>query len=105
LIDDWAVSSFTLGESNATFYISIFIGTTIFSLALALSGDAGQLTTASGYAIAAFTGSGIIGVVMGRWLSFTSLRLIGANITNPLKIPVLLFLLFWALHLWGNQLP
>jgi drug/metabolite transporter (DMT)-like permease len=76
---------FRLGESNSAFYISIFIGTIIFSLALGLSGDAGQLKTASGYAIAAFTGSGIIGLLMGRWLTFTSLRLIGANITNPLK--------------------
>ena len=76
---------FRIGEANSAFYISIFIGMIIFSLALAFSGDAGQLTTSPGYAIAALIGSGIIGPVMGRWLAFNSLRLIGANLTSPFR--------------------
>jgi drug/metabolite transporter (DMT)-like permease len=58
---------FRLGEPNATFYISIFLGTIVFSLALAFSGKAEQLTTASWYALASLVGSGITGFVIGRW--------------------------------------
>jgi drug/metabolite transporter (DMT)-like permease len=57
----------------------------IFSLALAFSGDGGQLTTASVKALASLVGAGIIGMSMGRWLTFNSLRLIGSNITSPVS--------------------
>jgi drug/metabolite transporter (DMT)-like permease len=76
---------FRIGESNAPFYISIFVGMIIFSLALAFSGDGGQLTTASVKALASLVGAGIIGMSMGRWLTFNSLRLIGSNITSPVS--------------------
>jgi drug/metabolite transporter (DMT)-like permease len=66
------------------FYISVFVGTILFSLALAFSGHAVQLTTASGRALASLVGAGIIGTVMGRWLTINSLRLIGSNLTGPL---------------------
>jgi drug/metabolite transporter (DMT)-like permease len=76
---------FRIGEPNAAFYISVFVGMIIFSLALAFSGDAGQLTTASGKALAFLVGASIIGGVMGRWLSFNGLKLIGANLSSPFK--------------------
>jgi drug/metabolite transporter (DMT)-like permease len=76
---------FRIGEPNAAFYISVFVGMMIFSLALAFSGGGGQLTTASGKALASLAGASVIGGVMGRWLSFNSLRLIGANLTSPFR--------------------
>jgi drug/metabolite transporter (DMT)-like permease len=75
---------FRIGEPNAAFYISVFVGMIISSLALAFSGDMVLLTTLSGRAWASLVGAGILGVVMGRWLLYGSLRLIGANLASPL---------------------
>jgi drug/metabolite transporter (DMT)-like permease len=75
---------FRIGESNAAYYISIFIGTIIFSLALVFSGEAGQLKTVSIHALVYLIGAGIVGAVIGRRLSYSSLKLVGATLTSPL---------------------
>jgi drug/metabolite transporter (DMT)-like permease len=75
---------FILGEPNAAFYIGVFVGTVLFSLALAFAGHAVQLTTISGQALASLIGAGIVGTGIGRWLTINSVRLIGANLTGPL---------------------
>jgi drug/metabolite transporter (DMT)-like permease len=75
---------FRTKESTTSVFISIFFGTVIFSLVLVVSGKAHQLTTASWQAIAALVGAGIIVFILGRWLNYQSLKLIGANRGGPL---------------------
>ena len=71
-------------ESTTSVFVSILLGTIIFSIVLIISGNANQLTTASWKAISAFAGSGVIIFILGRWLHYHSLRLIGANRGGPL---------------------
>jgi drug/metabolite transporter (DMT)-like permease len=75
---------FRIGETNVAYFITISIGTIIFTLAIMVSGDAEQIMTVSGTALAAVIGSGIIGLVIGRWLAINSLRIVGSNLTSPL---------------------
>jgi drug/metabolite transporter (DMT)-like permease len=94
---------FRIGEPNGAFYISHFIGIIIFSLALAFSGDAGQLTTLSGKALASLVGAGILGGVMARWLLFFSLRIIGANLASPLLNTSIIVAVIMGVMLMGDS--
>lgn len=75
---------FRTGETATSVFFSIFFGTVIFLLTLVLSGDVGQLTAASWQAVAALAGAGVIHFILGRWLHYYSLQLIGANRGGPL---------------------
>jgi drug/metabolite transporter (DMT)-like permease len=76
---------FRTKESGSSVFISILFGAVVFSLVLVISGNAGQLTTASPKALAVLAGAGIIHFILGRWLSYYSLKLIGANQSSPLR--------------------
>lgn len=75
---------FRTKETPTSVFVSIILGTIVFSLMLGLSGNASQLTTASWQAMAALAGAGIVVFVLGRWLNYYSLKLIGANRGSPL---------------------
>jgi drug/metabolite transporter (DMT)-like permease len=75
---------FRTRESATPVFVSTFFGTIVFSLVLLLSGKAKQLTLASPQAIAALAGAGIIIFILGTWLHYYSLKLIGANRGGPL---------------------
>jgi drug/metabolite transporter (DMT)-like permease len=75
---------FRTKETATSVFVSIIFGTIVFSLVLALSGDAGQLGTASWQAIAALAGAGITVFILGTSLNYYSMKLIGANRTSPL---------------------
>ena len=76
---------FRTKEAGTSVFISVLFGVLVFSLVLVISGNAGQLGTASWQAIAALAGAGIIHFALGRWLTYYSLRLIGANQSSPLR--------------------
>jgi drug/metabolite transporter (DMT)-like permease len=75
---------FRTKEPGSSVFISILFGAVVFSLAFAISGNTSQLNTASPQAIAVLAGAGIIHFILGRWLLYYSLKLIGANRGGPL---------------------
>jgi drug/metabolite transporter (DMT)-like permease len=75
---------FRTKETATSVFISIVFGTAIFSVVLAISGNTGQLTTVSWQALAALAGAGTFVFILGRYLFYYSLKLIGANRSGPL---------------------
>jgi drug/metabolite transporter (DMT)-like permease len=75
---------FRTKESGSSVFISILFGAVVFSLVFAISGNTSQLITASPKALAVLAGAGVIHFILGRWLLYYSLKLIGANRAGPL---------------------
>lgn len=67
------------GESFTGVAISIFTGVSFFTVSLFFSGDWGKLWSVSGQAVILLVIAGISHFILGRWLSYSCYRLIGAN--------------------------
>jgi drug/metabolite transporter (DMT)-like permease len=72
------------GESFTAMVISVFIGIPFFAVALFFSGEWSKLFSVSSRAFISLGIAGIIHFIVGRWLSYSALRFIGANKTTPL---------------------
>ncbi len=78
-------------ESFSALPITIGVGTIIFFIALLVSGMAGRLALLSWVGILSLGGAGVLHFLIGRSFTYTSLRLIGANRTEPLLTSNMLF--------------
>lgn len=67
------------GESFSAVVISVFIGTFFFLLVVAFTGEWSTIWTLSGRGLVLLGAGGILHFVAGRFFSYTSVRLIGAN--------------------------
>lgn len=67
------------GESNSAFLIAIFMGITIFSLMMFFTAEWDKVWSLSGQGWVLLGAAGIIHFVIGRYLAYISVRLIGAN--------------------------
>ncbi|MBI4186170.1 MAG: DMT family transporter [Chloroflexi bacterium] len=73
------------GESFTAIPISNFAGMALFGLTIVASGNAAQLTLVSWKGLGYLVAAGVVHFIIGRLLFYTSLRLIGANRTNPIS--------------------
>lgn len=71
------------GESFTPTAISVFMGIPFFAGALFFSGEWGKLLSVSGRAFILLGAAGIIHFIIGRFLGYSSYRLIGANKATP----------------------
>lgn len=78
-------------ESFSALPITIGIGLVIFFMALLMSGIAGRLGWLSWIGILSLGGAGVLHFLIGRAFNYTSLRLIGANRTEPLLTSNMIF--------------
>jgi drug/metabolite transporter (DMT)-like permease len=90
-------------ETTTAVFISISFGFVTFLPLLLFTGNAGQLSSASWQALAALAGAGIVNFVIGRRLSFYSLKLIGANRGGPLLNSSTLFAAIMGITIMGEQ--
>jgi drug/metabolite transporter (DMT)-like permease len=72
------------GESFSPIPISNFAGLVFFTLAIIVSGNAKNLVSISWLGVAYLAGAGVLHFVIGRFLAYTGIRLIGANRSNPI---------------------
>ncbi len=82
---------FRAGESSTAVTISVFLGTLLFTILLLGSGEGGRLWALSWWVYVLLGVAGIIHFVVGRWLLYTCIRLIGSNRAGPLMRTSLLF--------------
>jgi drug/metabolite transporter (DMT)-like permease len=71
------------GESFTPTAISVFMGIPFFAVVLFFSGEWGKLLSVSGRAFILLGAAGIIHFIVGRFLAYSSYRLIGANKATP----------------------
>jgi drug/metabolite transporter (DMT)-like permease len=71
------------GESFTPTAISVFMGLPFFAIALFITGEWSKLLSASGRALLLLGAAGIIHFIVGRFLGYSSYRLIGANKATP----------------------
>lgn len=71
------------GESFTPTAISVFVGIPFFTVVLFFSGEWGKLLSVSGRALILLGAAGIIHFIIGRFLAYSSYRLIGANKATP----------------------
>ncbi len=67
------------GESFTAVVVTVFTGTILFSLVMLFIADWDKIWSLSWQGLALFAGAGIIQFIAGRFLNYTSVRLIGAN--------------------------
>jgi len=67
------------GESFSGVFVSVFLGTLLFSFLMLFTGEWGKLWSLSGRGFALLGAAGIVHFVAGRFLSYTCFRLLGAN--------------------------
>lgn len=67
------------GESNSAFLIAIFMGIAIFSFMMFFTAEWDKVWSLSGQGFALLGAAGIVHFVIGRYLAYISVRLIGAN--------------------------
>jgi len=84
-------------ESFSALPITIGVGIIIFLIALLVSGMAVRLALLSWVGIVSLGGAGILHFLIGRSFTYTSLRLIGANRTEPLLTSNMLFSIAFGL--------
>jgi drug/metabolite transporter (DMT)-like permease len=71
------------GESFTPTAISVFMGIPFFAIALFLTGEWSKLLSVSWRAFILLGAAGIIHFIIGRFLGYSSYRLIGANKATP----------------------
>jgi drug/metabolite transporter (DMT)-like permease len=71
------------GESFTPTAISVFMGIPFFAVVLFFSGEWGKLLSVSGRSFILLGAAGIIHFIVGRFLAYSSYRLIGANKATP----------------------
>ncbi|MBA7507949.1 hypothetical protein ES706_06679 [subsurface metagenome] len=78
-------------ESTTAAAISVFVGTPLFLFILPLTGDWNRLYSLSWQGFASLGIAGILHFVLGRYLLFNAIRLIGANKTVAIARTNILF--------------
>lgn len=78
-------------ESTTAAAISVFVGTPLFLFILPLTGDWNRLWSLSWQGFASLGIAGILHFVLGRYLLFNAIRLIGANKTVAIARTNILF--------------
>ncbi|MFC1995927.1 EamA family transporter, partial [Chloroflexota bacterium] len=76
--------TFLTGESFTAMTVFVFVGALFFALLLTFSSGWEDLLSLSWYGLALLGTSGIMNFIVGRFLVYSSIRLIGANRTSPL---------------------
>jgi len=71
------------GESFTPTAISVFMGIPFFAIALFITGEWSKLLSVSWQALVSLGAAGIIHFIIGRFLGYSSYRLIGANKATP----------------------
>ena len=92
------------GESYSPLPINISIGTLFFTVALFVSGSAGELSSISWLGIGALTAAGVIHFIIGRFLIFTGIRLIGTNKAVPISSSSILIAALIGVFFLGEPL-
>ena len=72
------------GESSSAVIISVAIGTLFFAFSLLFTDDWHRLWSLSWRGFALLAGAGILNFIVGRFLLYIGVRLIGANRTAPI---------------------
>ena len=72
------------GESFSPLPISNFAGMTIFGLAILVLGLTNQLGSLSWLGFGSLAAAGVLHFIVGRYLGYIGIRLIGANRANPI---------------------
>jgi drug/metabolite transporter (DMT)-like permease len=92
------------GESFSALVITVFIGTIYFSLAVTLNGDWNKVFSISGQALALLGGAGIVHFILGRFFSYTCIRLIGANKASTIVRSNIFFAVVLGVILFNESL-
>ncbi len=91
----------TVGQAMA---ITVPLGLPIFFLVAVVSGSLGTLAGFSPKSLAALSAAGILHFVWGRYCNYRATRAIGTNLVAPIQQVNLIFTLFLAIWLLGEQL-
>jgi len=89
-------------ESTTAAAISVFVGTPLFLFILPLTGDWSRLWSLSWQGFASLGIAGILHFVLGRYLLFNSIRLIGANKTVAIARANTLFAVIFGIAFLGE---
>ena len=84
-------------ESTTAAAISVFVGTPLFLFILPLTGDWNRLYSLSWQGFASLGIAGILHFVLGRYLLFNAIRLIGANKTVAIARTNILFAVIFGI--------
>ncbi|MBI4329826.1 MAG: EamA family transporter [Chloroflexi bacterium] len=90
-------------ESFSPLPISMGIGIFLFFISVLVSGGGFRLAGLSSWGVFTLSAAGIIHFVIGRGFNYTSLRLIGANRTQPLMATNVLFAVGFAMVFLGES--
>ncbi len=74
---------FRSGESFSPIPIAAFMGTIFFAVPIMTVNGTAIITSISWLGISALAAAGIVHFILGRFLSYISYRLIGANLSSP----------------------
>jgi uncharacterized membrane protein len=91
----------TVGQAMA---ITVPLGLPIFFLVALVSGSLGMLAGFSPKSLAALSAAGVLHFVWGRYCNYRATRAIGTNLVAPIQQVNLIFTLFLAIWLLGEQL-
>ena len=91
----------TVGQAMA---ITVPLGLPMFSSPRWISGSLSAITGFSSKALAALAAAGILHFVWGRYCNYRATRAIGTNLVAPIQQVNLIFTLFLAIWLLGEQL-
>jgi len=89
-------------ESTTAAAISVFVGTPLFLFILPLTGDWNRLYSLSWQGFASLGIAGILHFVLGRYLLFNSIRLIGTNKTVAIARTNTLFAVIFGIVFLGE---
>jgi len=95
---------FRVGESFSALVITVFIGTIYFSLAVTFTGEWNKVWSLSWQGLALLGGAGIIHFILGRFLTLTCIRLIGANKSATLTRTSIFFAVILAVIFLNESL-
>ena len=93
---------FQTGESFTAILITVFLGTLFFALLLIFSSGWDKLWTLSRYGLALLGIAGVLNLVVGRLLSYSSIRLLGANKATALVSTATFYPVIFGV-LWLNE--
>lgn len=91
-------------ESFSAIPITIGVGLIISFLALLVSGSGSKLAYLTWIGVLSLGGAGVVHFVIGRAFNYTSLRLIGANRTEPLLTSNIVFAIAFGMAFLGETL-
>ncbi len=95
---------FRAGESFSALVITVFIGTLYFSLAVTFTGEWNKVWSLSWQGWVLLGGAGVIHFILGRFLTFTCIRLIGSNKSATLTRTSIFFAVILAVIFLSESL-